>query len=234
LAMAEGLGSDAKEEYRRIPWIWRMAITASKSSDTNAHRHLLDVSMPRGNASLNDWQAVVLGGGLINGLSQQGIWPRPRVEQLLRDLPDGTSRWNHTLKEAFIMADNAKVPTGTRYDALRMVALAEDEKALPCLSRYLAKGTDDELMMGAISGLSDVSSDQVAGLLLGALRHCSRENRSIALEALRQSDQRVAALLEALEKKRVPLSMLADRDRKSLREWPRESLRRRAVQLLQP
>src|SRR6185503_15629514 len=103
------------EEYQRIPWIWRVAILAGKRNQAPLLRQILDVSLPELNAPLLDWQAVVLGGGLINGLSQQGLWPGERLEALLKDQPALTPRWRRALDLAAAMADNPEVRQGTRY-----------------------------------------------------------------------------------------------------------------------
>ena len=63
---------DEAEEYRRIPWIWRVAVAAGRARDEAALKPLMDASMPTGDERLRDWQAVVLGGGVVMGLSQAG------------------------------------------------------------------------------------------------------------------------------------------------------------------
>src|SRR4051812_35465088 len=57
--------ADAAEEYKRIPWIWRVAINAGKRNDSIELTSLLRVSVPKKGEPLRDWQAVVLGGGII-------------------------------------------------------------------------------------------------------------------------------------------------------------------------
>ncbi|HMP16810.1 MAG TPA: c-type cytochrome, partial [Gemmatales bacterium] len=68
VAMTTNMPDDIKEEYRRIPWIWRVAIFASKKNDSLLLSRLLDISMPKVEEPLKDWQAVVIGGGIINGI----------------------------------------------------------------------------------------------------------------------------------------------------------------------
>ena len=89
----------------------------------SARRSCWTLSLPKKGEPLRDWQAVVLGGGVINGLSLEGKWPRQRIAELVRDNPELERRWAETLKLSHAMADNEKTPTGTRYDALRIVAL---------------------------------------------------------------------------------------------------------------
>ena len=75
------------EEYRRIPWIWRVAIHAGRGNDTDRIRHLLDLSLPQPGEPLREWQAVVVGGVLINGLSQINVWPNERLREIARETP---------------------------------------------------------------------------------------------------------------------------------------------------
>src|SRR5262249_17300940 len=70
-ALTADLRPGTKEEYRRIPWIWRVAIAAGKRNDTGQLRRILDVALPKAGEPLHDWQAVVLGGGLSNGVGLQ-------------------------------------------------------------------------------------------------------------------------------------------------------------------
>ena len=63
--------------------------------------------------------------------------------------------------EAVAMTDNEKVPTGTRYDALRMLGATDWETNGPKLAGYLGH-THAELQMGAVSGLADIASSASA------------------------------------------------------------------------
>ncbi len=231
-ALVADLQPDAPEEYVRIPWIWRAAITAGKANDTAQLRRLLDVSLPKAGAPLRDWQAVVIGGGVINGISLQGIWPKPRVLDILQAEMELAQRWQAALPQAAAMADNEKIKTGTRYDALRMLALDDWELRREQLAKYLAKGTHAELQMGAISGLADVERPEVAALLLGGIDHYPATNRKLALDALLRGDARVAALLDAIEQGIVKAAWLTEEQKKLLRALKDEKLRRRATQLL--
>ena len=46
-AMTADLPDDTKEEYRRIPWIWRVSIAAGRTNDAKALADLLDASLPK-------------------------------------------------------------------------------------------------------------------------------------------------------------------------------------------
>jgi putative membrane-bound dehydrogenase-like protein len=233
-AMTADLLAGTPEEYRRIPWIWRVSIGAARQNRTDVLRDLLDVSLPARDQPLRDWQAVVVGGGIINGISQLNLWPRERLAELVKGKPALGERWRRLLVQAAEMADNKKTPTGTRYDALRIIPLDDWNLRGSQLKKYLAKGTHDELQMGAISGLSDVDRPEAAQWLLENLGHFSMENRQIAVSALLRTDERAGALIEALEKMRVAPTALSDAQRKALRELKNEKLRARALRLLPP
>src|SRR5687768_16991412 len=97
-------GDDAKEEYRRIPWIWRAAVAAGRRNDADELRRLLKVALPQDGRPMRDWQAVVLGGGVVNGISDQNVYPAGRIEGILKDDAALMKRWRHAIDRAFAMA----------------------------------------------------------------------------------------------------------------------------------
>jgi putative heme-binding domain-containing protein len=176
---------DAAEEYKRIPWIWRVAIAAGKRNDAATLRKMLDASLPKPDEPLRDWQAVVIGGGIINGISMQGVWPGDRVNEIIGDDAALKSRWQRALDLASTMADDEEVKPGTRYDALRMLGVEPWEKRGEQLARYL-KHENAELQMGAVSGLSDMKSPEAAKALTAALPTLTEGNRKLAEEGVRR------------------------------------------------
>jgi putative heme-binding domain-containing protein len=231
-AMTNNMPDDLKEEYRRIPWIWRVAVACGKRDQADHLIKLLDVSLPRKGQRLRDWQAVVIGGGVINGIGLKGGWPKARMTEILRDKPDLEERWKNALTLAGIMAEEEAVNTGTRYDALRMIALDDWSLRQNQMTKYLKKGVHDELQQGAISGLSDVESSEVSKLLLSNLGHFNDENRHLALEALLRTKARTETLLDALESAQILPKQLNDTQRKTLRESTDKSIRDRAIRIL--
>lgn len=224
--------TDAEEEYRRIPWIWRVAIAAGKRDQDAPLRALLDVSLPKKGEKLRDWQAVVIGGGIINGISSNGKWPKPRIEELVGKDEALHRRWQQSLTAAAVMADDVKIKTGTRYDALRMIALDPTEKQLARLAKYLSKDANSELQMGAVSGLADVDDPEATKLLAGALPELTKANQPLAIDALLRNELRIDALLGLLRSGKLKVAALSDAQRKKLRELPNSAQRDRAVRLL--
>jgi putative heme-binding domain-containing protein len=223
---------DAKEEYRRIPWVWRVSIAAGKANDAGVLRALLDVSLPNTGEPLRHWQAVVIGGGVINGLSTEGVWPKPRVAELLSGKPELAKRWAETLKLSHAMADDEKVPHGTRYDALRIVALDDWAKAEPRLVKYLVKTANAELQQGAVSGLVDVDHADAVKHLVKALSDLSDGNRAMAVVGLLPTAARANALLGAVENGSCKVEWLDKNVRDALRRHPDAAVRTRAGKVL--
>lgn len=216
-AMTSDMGVDAKGEYRRIPMIWQVAIAAGRRDDLTELRRLLDATLPKANEPLRDWQVVVLGGGIINGISQNGTWPGIRFGDLMHEQPALSARWADILNRAAAMADNPQVPDGTRYDALRMLALSDWNTTAPLFEKYLVQGANAELQMGAISGLADIDLPQATEKLIAVLAHANAENRKLAIDGLLRTAERKKALLAAIESKTVDPAWLNDIQKQKLK-----------------
>jgi hypothetical protein len=196
---------DLKEEYRRIPWIWRVTVAAAKRNDLRELKPIVEFTLPLSNKPLRDWQAVVMGGGIINGIGLVGAWPDEQIEKMVSDDPGLRARWERVLELAATMADDPQVFNGTRYDALRIIGVDTWDRRGAQLSHYLkkGKGIDDELVQGAIGGLGTMRSPHVVQAILSEFGHYNDENRGFALDALLRDPQRTSALLDALESGRV-------------------------------
>ncbi|MEN9557178.1 MAG: hypothetical protein RLZZ232_3464, partial [Planctomycetota bacterium] len=223
-------GSD--EEYRRIPWIWRLAIATGKAGDPQEILQLLKVSLPEIDQPLQHWQAVVLGGGLVNGISHSNRWPQAEIRKSLDLQPDLNPAWSHALQQAALMTTAESIPPGTRYDALRMVALLDWSVAAPLLEKHLSKDSHPELQMGAVSGLSDVPETTATTLLIAAWGNLSESNQGLAIDALTRSPQRCLETLKAMEDGRLPESLKAGEKLQSLLEHPSDDVKSMASRVL--
>jgi putative membrane-bound dehydrogenase-like protein len=199
-ALVAGMPDEEAEEYRRIPWIWRVAVAAGRAKDDGALRALMDGATPRDGERLRDWQAVVLGGGVVMGLSQSGAWPGDVIAPWLAADAALAARWARTLDLAIAMADNATVRDGTRYDALRMLGVLPWSRVGAQLTRYLGDGIAAELQAGAIGGLSDLQDAQAATALASNAARVVPANRRHVIDALLRTDARRAILRDALAK----------------------------------
>lgn len=233
-AMAAGLKPGTPDEYRRIPWIWRVAIAAGKRNEAGELARILGVALPTPGGKLDDWRAVVVGGGLINGVSQAGEWPGPRFEAVVKGDPGLSERWRRCIELAAAMADDEAVATGTRYDALRVIGVEPWDRRGAQLFRYLVRGIHPELQMGAISGLSDVQSPPaaVAQALASGLEHYAKPNLELALDALLRDEARASVLLDLLADGRLKADRLGEARVKVLKAHASEAVRTRAGKLL--
>ena len=222
------------EEYRRIPWIWNVAIAAGRRDQPGEIRELLDISLPQPGTPLHDWQSVVLGGGLINGISQAGTWPGARIAGIIGQDEALRARWNRSLQLAVLMADHEKVPHGTRYDALRMTPLLPWEKCRAQLQRYLARDQNAELQQGAVSGLADVDQPEAGRLLVEAFDGLTDSNKNFALDALLRSPERIDLLLEAVSAKKITRQDLGETRAAKLLSLGDQTRREKARALLTP
>lgn len=231
-ALVEDLEPGTAEEYRRIPWIWQVAIAGGRRNESRELVRLLEVSLPAQGGRLEDWRAVVIGGGLINGVSLVGVWPAARFDELLDSRADLKTRWQAAIERASAMADDEKVKTGTRYDALRMLGVESWDRRGGQLFRYLLKGVHPELQQGAVSGLADVPSPCVGPALLVAVNYLTPHVQNFALDALIRDEGRIAALLDAVADGRLDKSKLGAERIAVLLKHPNDALKRRAGELL--
>lgn len=189
-------------EYQRIPSIWRAAILAVRdpASRNAALVDLVDLSLPEPTGPMRDWQAVVLGGAIINGLSLEGLWPKIELENLIAQHPEWKPRWDRALELAKSDAYDPKVPVGTRYDAIRILAMLPAEQAIGKVSPFLDlegpvlggldQASKDELQMGAISALSDIDGPEMFEPMLSKYSNFSYGNQKLAYQAMQRTDQR--------------------------------------------
>lgn len=219
------------DEYREIPEIWRTAIALGKRNQANEIETLLDAALPETCQPLECWQAVVIGGGIINGITIAGEWPRKRIDSLLAEQPELKARWKHALQQAVKMADNPEVKGGTRYDALRMIALFDYATCQAQLKRYLADSQHGELQMGAVSGLGDIDADAATQDLIAALPQLTPRNRTIALEALLRTEARTGTLLQAIEAGKVSPKLIDAKIQQKLKTHSQAALQQRAHKL---
>jgi HEAT repeat protein len=130
------------------------------------------------------------------------------------------------------MAEAENVPPGTRYDALRMIALLEWQQARPLLAKHLNADSHPELQMGAVSGLSDIPIPDASALLIATYQNLTDSNRALAVTALTRSPQRCMETLNALAKGKLPEALKTDPAIQNLRQHPSEDVKSLAEKVL--
>jgi hypothetical protein len=204
------------EEYEHIPAIWQESIAAAKRNDADEIVAILRVALPKPNEPLRDWQAVVLGGGVINGLAQAGAWPKERIEQILAGKPRLKRRWNHAIEAAVTMADDENIRSGTRYDALRMLGVDSFQRRGEQLRKYLGRDVNDELQAGAVAALADMDAPAAVEVVAAAIPNLTEANRTAAIDGLLRSGARAKLVEQMFADGRLDRERLAPAQAKKL------------------
>lgn len=233
IGLLDGVDQGTDDEYRVIPGLFHAAIEAGRRNDPAEIRAILDFSLPKDQEPLRDWQAVVIGGGVINGISQSGPYPLARIVEIIG--ADGAilARWDRSLQWSLSMAGDVNVKQGTRYDALRMIALLPWAKASEPLARYLTPGTPSELMQGAVSGLADVPHPEAAVLLARSLPHLEEPLHELAVNGLLRVEGDMNYLIAAIEAGRIAPNEIAEGLRQKLLTHENVSVNEKANALMQ-
>lgn len=196
----EERAKDTDLEYVRIPSIWRVAILAVRDPVTRDRvmPELVDLALPTPTGKMRDWQSVILGGAIINGLGLEQLWPKVELEKFISEHPAWKPRWDRALDLAKSDAYDTRIPAGTRYDAIRVLAMLPAQEALAKVTPFLDDNNPDpaikeELQMGAVSALSDIEHPGMFEPLLAAYAKLARGNQALAREAMQRTDQRKLA-----------------------------------------
>lgn len=221
------------DEYAHIPRIWEISIAAGRRNNPAEVTRVLAIAIPNADQPMQHWQAVAIGGGIINGLSQANCSPRIRIRELVEGKPTLLACWERTIQLAKAMADDETVRVGTRYDALRLLSADTFERAGPHLIKYL-RSDDGELAMGAISSLADIESPAALDALVTAFPVYSQPSQALAIKLLLRNDARTAALLGAIEKGTISSNALSMEQWSALKKTKNQELRARIAALQIP
>jgi putative membrane-bound dehydrogenase-like protein len=174
------------------------------------------------------WQIAVLDGlgqGLQNGprpLSR--LWDRPPPA-----LKEAVARARPFFEEAAATARDGQATAPARVAAARLLGAGPFAVAAPALAGLLAPQNPAEVQLAAVRALSAHDNPHVAELLLAGWAGLSPALRREVLEALFARPDRVAALLGAVEQKRVLAGQVEPARVERLRRHPDAALRRRAA-----
>jgi HEAT repeat protein len=98
--------------------------------------------------------------------------------------------------------------------------------------KFQAKGMDDEIQMGAVSGLGDMRAPEATAALISGLAHYSRQNRELALDALLRDADRMKALLDAVAAGKIAADQIGDKRVRALKDHRDPAVRKRAREIL--
>jgi putative membrane-bound dehydrogenase-like protein len=177
------------------------------------------------------WQVAVLQ-GLGQGLQNSGrplarLWEEPSPA-----LSQAVAGARPFFEQAAAAARDEKRPLAERLEAARLLGYGPFAVAAGPLQELLAPQEPSELEMAAVRSLALQADPKVPGLLLAPWASYSPVLRREVLETLLARRDRVAALLTAVEEKKVLPNQIEPARLEQLRRLPDPELRKRARALL--
>jgi putative heme-binding domain-containing protein len=175
------------------------------------------------------WQAALLE-GLARGLQNS---PRP-LAKLWDDPPPGlkvsVARARAVFDDAAQVIRDEKRPVAERTAALQLLGRGPFALLADAAPELLNPQVPPEIQLATIRALGQHPQPEVSALLLGAWSGYSPTVRREAVEALVARPDRVAALLTAVEQKKVVANQIEPARIDQLRKHPNAALRKRTVE----
>lgn len=167
--------------------------------------------------------------GLSDGLARRG----DRLEKLLPSLPEAERNVvkNCALAAREALADR-KIPAEERATAARLLVLDDAAAAPGALAGVLNRDDPEALQSAALSTLESFPGEQTAALILAKFKTLMPSSRSAALRVLTSQPPLAAALLDALEKKKVQRGDLDADAIRRLKASSDATVKQRAAELL--
>jgi putative membrane-bound dehydrogenase-like protein len=177
------------------------------------------------------WPRAILE-GLGQGLQNSrrplaGLWEQPPPA-----LKDGLNHARHFFTEASAIARDGQRPSADRTSAIRLLGYGPFSIAAETLSELLGPRNPTAIQLAAIRSLSLFDNPRVADILLLSWNSYSPGARREVLEALFARPERLARLLDAVERKQVLAGQIEPFHLDRLRKHTNLKLRSRAQTLL--
>jgi putative membrane-bound dehydrogenase-like protein len=193
--------------------------------------HALSGTDNRRNAGLR-WQTAGLT-GLADGMGRRGR----QLSDFLHTLP-AANRHAAELAEALFaragaIGTNSKKQPGERVEAVRLLAHARPDAALPILARLLQKESIPEVQLAAVRALAALPSPEVPRLLMKSWTAYTPALRREVAEAMLRQPDRARLLLGEIEAKRVAVGDLDRPSQDRLLKHAQADIRQRAHKVLQ-
>lgn len=178
------------------------------------------------------WQMAGLN-GLADGMGRRGR----QLSAFLRALPAEHRQASDVAEELLAQAGRVcidrKREMGERVDAVRLLAHARPEMALPILSRLLAEDPILEVRLAVVRALAAQSSADVPRLLMKSWATYTPSLRREVVESMLRQAERARLLIDELEAKRVSPGDLDAASQTRLLKHGQADIRQRAGKLLQ-
>jgi putative membrane-bound dehydrogenase-like protein len=205
------------------------AVVGARANDADLARVLALLGAP--DAAVEPYQLALLD-GLGEGLQNSArplarLWDRPPPA-----LKGPVSRARALFERAGATAKDGKRPLAERVAAVRLLGRGPFAPLAAAAPDLLSPRVPPELQLAAAQALARQERPEVAGLLLEGWGGHSPAVRREVLAALFARPERLAALVSALEAKRVLPSQVEPLRLEQLRRHPDAKLRVRAVKVL--
>ena len=156
---------------------------------------------------------------------------RESAIDLLEEIGLGRAAPN-VVAQAAQTAARQDAPPERRADAIRLLGLEQPDRRRDLLQRLTAPGEAEAVQAAAVRAYGAIDSDDVVLDLLSRFREFAGEVRNEAAEAMYRNDQRIVALIEAIERGDVQPWMLNFVQKRRLIMHSDPALRARARKLL--
>lgn len=203
-SLVDDIEPGTDQELSRIPWLWEIAVLAAEKNNSEVLARILEISLPKKDSPVSDWQIAVIGGGLIFELSKNGADPKKRIHEIVTrdDLLD--RRWKSFLEISHKVVLEPTTSKGIRYDALRIFALADWAKVRLFLeenfqSTVAIDPSKQELRMAALSAIIDIKNEEVTSFLVNHYSLFNSKEREKACLVLLGSEKSALALLSSIQ-----------------------------------
>ncbi|MCS7158975.1 MAG: c-type cytochrome [Gemmatales bacterium] len=164
---------------------------------------------------------------LAQGVARQG-------KTLASFLPANSAaheKWAELMRSARQSAARAETPISERVAAIRLLAYDNPSDALPLLQALLEPQHAPEVQIASLQALAQVSSPEVARIILQNWPTFSPQVRRAAQETLFARSERLITFLDALEKGTLRLQDVDLVYRQQLLQHPQTDIRARAQRL---
>ena len=192
--------ASGEQTDKLVDTMWRIALLIGQQNNAGQVLRVLDVVLPQSADAIADWQIVVMGSGIIEGISKQTDWPKRRIDEILKEDKLLLKNWKKCLQKAGRKASDASNSTRIRYDALRIVAFDRWDNVEPLLREFTAKRANKELQTAAVKALAIIEDIESAKLLISEIKSLKPRDQKLAIDALVKTSERIELLLTKIGK----------------------------------
>ena len=235
-SLVDDIEPGTEQELSRIPWLWEIAVLAADKNNNEVLARILEVSLPKKDLPVSDWQIAVIGGGLIFELSKNGADPKKRIHEIVARDDLLNRRWNAFLEISQKVVLEPTTSKGIRYDALRIFALSDWKKVRVFLeelfqSTVTVDSSKQELRLAALSAIVDIKNDEVTAFLVNHYALFNSKEREKACLVLLGNKKSVITLLSSIQSGVIASDRIPKRISEKLMSHENLNVRRLAKKL---